>query len=260
LPRHVSNGFNNQWRRKAASTLALISLLEMWIYLFGPFLSLLPASWRANLFFAESFKWRCAAFTSGVLEACASLCALVVWYSYSVTHHTQVLLSQALRANPDVVPRPEILGLMGFMSVALNVVTWVICWFWFEGVIRAFGAAITGEIVGTLPLWIIDQSYRAVSRWNRNRRLPPLAPDEVTCCKDGQVEVLRVSSCQPKTTWKNRPTIRIKEDFFQVDKSMLGSGTRPYVYYLRRFQPGEIIRGLENCDPQAKSSSSAPKH
>ena len=232
----------------------------MWTYLAGPFLSLLPASWRANLPFAESIKWRRATFVSGALEACASLCALVFWYSYSVTHHTQLQLSRALQAHPDIVTPPQLIGLMSYVLVALNVVTWVIAWFGLEGIIRAFGAAITGEIVGTLPLWIIDQSYRAVSRWNRNRRLTPLAPDEVTWRKDGQVEVLRVSSCRPKTTWKNRPTIRIKEDFFQVDKSMLGSGTRPYVYYLRRLQPEEIIRGLENYDPQAKSSSSAPKH
>jgi len=178
-------------------------------------------------------------------------CALVVWYSYSVTHHTGVLLSLALRAHPDLSPGPQRLGLIGFISVALNVVTWVTCWFWFEGVVRAFGAAFTGEIVGTLPLWIIDQSYRAVSRWNRNRRRLPLVPDEVTWRKEGQVEVLRVMSCRPKTTWKNRPTIRIKEEFFQVDKSIPGSGIRPYVYHLRRLQPGEIIRGLENYDPQA---------
>ena len=223
----------------------------MWIYLSGPFLSLLPASWRANLPYAESIKWRRAAFVSGALEACASLCALVVWYSYSVTHHTRLQLSLALRAHPDIHPVPELLGLMGFISVALNVVTWVICWFWFEGVIRAFGAAFTGEIVGTLPLWIIDQSYRAVSRWNRNRRRLQLAPDEITWCKDGQVEVLRVMSCRPKTSWEKRPTIRIKEEFFQVDKSIPGLGTRPYVYHLRRLQSGEIIRGLEDYDPQA---------
>ena len=58
-------------------------------------------------------------------------------------------------------------------------------------------------------------------------------------------------SCRPKTTWQNRPTIRIKEEFFQLDKSIPGPGTRPYVYHLRRLQPGEIIRGLENYDPQA---------
>jgi len=117
----------------------------MWIYLFGPSLSLLPASWRAKLPFAESIKWRRDAFVSGALEACASLCALVAWYSYSVTHHTQVRLSLFLRAHPDVHPEPRILGLMGFIFVALNVVTWVICWFWFEGLVRAFGAAFTGE-------------------------------------------------------------------------------------------------------------------
>ena len=87
----------------------------MWIYLLGPFLSLLPESWRANLPYAESIRWRRATFVSGVLEACASLYALVVWYSYSVTHHTQALLLLAARAHPEVYPGPEMLGLMGFL-------------------------------------------------------------------------------------------------------------------------------------------------
>jgi hypothetical protein len=135
--------------------------------------------------------------------------------------------------------------------VALNVVTWAIAWFWLEGIVRAVGAAVTGETVGTLPLWLIDQFYRFFHRRSEHRRRPALAQDEVAWCKDGQAEVLRVMSCRPKPTWKNRPTVRIKEEFFQVDKSIPGSGPRPYVYHLRRLQPGEIIRGLENYDPRA---------
>jgi hypothetical protein len=223
----------------------------MWTYLAGPFLSLLPASWRANLPSAQAINWRRATFLSGVLEIVASLCALVYWYSYSVTHHTQLQLSRALQAHPDIVTPPQLIGLMSYVLVALNVVTWIIAWFWLEGIIRAVGAAVTGEIVGTLPLWLIEQFYRFFHRRSEHRRRPPLAPDEVTWCKEGQVEVLRVMSCRPKPTWKNRPTIRIKEEFFQVDKSIPGSGPRPYVYHLRRLKPGEIIRGLENYDPQA---------
>jgi hypothetical protein len=220
-------------------------------YLFGPFLSLLPARWRANLPFAASIKWRRAAFVSGALQACASLCALVVWYSYSVTHHTRLQLDILLRAHPSIHLNSPRLGLLGFILVALNPVTWVIVWFYFEGVVRAFGAAFTGEIVGTLPLWIVDQSYRILRRRSQNRRRLPLLPDEVAWHKEGQREVLRIMSCRPKPTWKNRPTIRIKEEFFQVDDSIPGLGPRPYVYHLRRLQPGEIIRGLENYDPQA---------
>ena len=227
----------------------------MWTYLVGPFLSLLPETWRASLPWAESIRWRRATFLSGALEACSSLCALVVWYSYSVTHHTRVQIALALRAHPNIHPRPDLLGLIGFVFVALNAVTWVICWFCFEGVVRALGAVFTEEIVGTLPLWIIDKSYRVLRRRDQNRRRPPPIPDEVTWYKDGQAEVLRVVSCRPKPTWKNRSTIHIKEEFFQVEKSILGSLPRPYVYYLRRLRPGEIIRGPENYDPQAVPSS-----
>ena len=224
-------------------------------YLFGPFLSLLPATWRANLPWAESIRWRRAAFVSGALEACASLCALVVWYSYSVTHHTRVQIDLALRAHPNIHPsRPELLGLIGFIFVALNVVTWIICWFCFEGVVRALGAAFTEESLGSLPLWVIDKAYRLFRQRSRNRHRPPLVPDEVTWCEDGQGEALRVMSCRPKPTWKNRPTVRINEEFFRVEKSIPGSGPRPYVYHLRRLQPGEIIRAPVDYDAQAALS------
>ena len=158
----------------------------MLTYLLGPFLSLLPESWRARLPSAESIRWRPATFISGALESLLSLCVLVVWYSYSVTHHTSIQIEQALRAHPNVHPNEMMMGLLGYVFVALNPVTWIICWFWFEGVIRALGAAFTDEVVGTLPLWIIDKSYRSFRERQQKRQRPPLVPDEVARFKDGQ--------------------------------------------------------------------------
>ena len=223
----------------------------MWTYLLGPFLSLFPEPWRAKLPWAESIRWQPATFISGALEALLSLCALVVWYSYSVTHHTPIQIEQALRAHPNVHPNEMMMGLFGYVFVALNPVTWIICWFWFEGVIRALGAAFTEEIVGTLPLWIIDKSYRAVRQRSQNRHRPPLVPDEVTSLGDGQAGALMIMSCQPKPTWQDRPTIRFKDEFFKVERSLAGTGLRPYVYHLRRLQPGEIVLAPENYEPEA---------
>ncbi len=225
----------------------------MWTYLLGPFLSLLPETWRARLPSAESIRWRPATFISGALESLLSLCALVVWYSYSVTHHTRVQLESALRAHPNVHPNEMMMGLLGYVFVALNPVTWIICWFGFEGVIRALGAAFTEEIVGTLPLWIIDKSHRALRQRSQNRHRPPQVPDGVTWFSDGQHEVLRIMSCRPKPGWNDRPYVRFKDEFFKVERSLAGTGLRPYVYHLRRLQPGEIVRAPENYDPQAVS-------
>jgi hypothetical protein len=223
----------------------------MLTYLFGPFLSLLPEPWRARLPSAESIRWRPATFISGALEALLSLCALVVWYSYSVTHHTRVQIDSALRAHPNVHPNEMMMGLLGYVFVALNPVTWIICWFCFEGVVRALGAAFTEEIVGTLPLWIIDKSSRALRQRSQNRHRPPLVPDEVAWVGDGQAGTLMIMSCRPKPTWQDRPTIRFKDEFFKVERSLAGTGLRPCVYHLRRLQPGEIIRAPENYDPEA---------
>ena len=221
----------------------------MWTYLLGPFLSLLPEPWRARLPSAESIRWRPATFVSGALESLLSLCALVVWYSYSVSHHTPIQLDSALRAHPNVHPNEMMMGLLGYAFVALNPVTWIVCWFCFEGVVRALGAAFTEEIVGTLPLWIIDKSYRSFRERQQKRQRPPLVPDEVAWFKAGQADVLKVASCRPKPAWQDRPTIHFQGEFFKVEKSISGTGLRPYVYHLRRLQPGEIVRAPENYDP-----------
>lgn len=216
----------------------------MLTYLLGPFLSLLPARWRKELPFAESIKWRRAAFMSGVLQACSSLYALVYWYSYSVTHHTQIEISEALRAHPHVhVTKPEV-GLVGLVFVALNVVTWIICWFGLEGIARALGAVFTGETVGTFPLWAMDRFCCAVLKWKKARRFP-MTPDEVSW----DAGTLMIKSCRPKPNWENHPTIRYKEEFFKVVEAIPDAGTESYFYRLRRLQPGEIIRGLESYEP-----------
>jgi hypothetical protein len=145
------------------------------------------------------------------------------------------------------------MGLLGYVFVALNPVTWIICWFCFEGVVRALGAAFTEEIVGTLPLWIIDRSYRLFRERQQERQRPPLVPDEVAWFKDGQAEVVQVASCRPKPAWRDGPAIHLHGEFFKVERSISGTGLRPHVYHLRRLQPGEIVRAPENYDPQAVS-------
>src|SRR5271170_2627492 len=57
----------------------------MWIFLLGPFLSLLPERWRKALPFYQSVHWRSAAVLSGLAESVIALGGLMYWYSYSVT-------------------------------------------------------------------------------------------------------------------------------------------------------------------------------
>jgi hypothetical protein len=81
----------------------------------------------------------------------------------------------------------------------------------------------------------------------------PIATDEVTWVKDGDVDILRIKSCQPKPNRENHPAIRYKGEFFKAVKAMRVSSPLSYVYHLRRLQPGEISRGLEDYQPQDES-------
>lgn len=221
----------------------------MWTYLLGPVLSLLPSRWRTRLPFAESINWQHAAFISGFFQIWFSIYLLVAWYSYSVTHHTRRDVFLVLRELHAHVGDPAKIGLIALIFVALNPVTWVIGAWGIEGGIRVLGAAITGDIIGTYPLWAIDRFYCAVERWTYNWRVPVVA-DKVTSERHGDVEILCIKSCRPKPNWQNHPTIRYHDEFFQVSNVIAAADTQKYIYHLRRLQPGEMFRGLEDYDPR----------
>ena len=222
-------------------------------YLLGPLLALLPKGWRASLRGTESIQWRRAAFVSGLLQACLALCGLVYWYSYSVTHWARDEVFLGLRAHPNVhVHEPGILGLTALVFVGLNPITWFICWIGLEGMVRLLGAAITGEIVGSLPFWAIDWCCCAARRWTNPAGAPPAA-DQVKWDKVGEEEILVVTSSRPKPNWQNHPAIRYQGELFKVTD--VTPSRHFFVYQLRRLQPGEIPRGLEDYDPAFASSS-----
>lgn len=212
----------------------------MWTYLAGPFLAFLPARWRAALLGEVPVKWERATIFSGVIEATAAIVALVVWYSVFVT-----------RAGPAIERHFgwPYSGLMGLLSLLMHPLTWVICYFGFEGAARMLAGLTTDETPGTLPLVLMDRAVR-FARHGEWRAEPALVRDKVE--RQGESGELKIASCREKENWKYPLTIRYEGEFFQVqaERHLADAHERPHVYLLKKLPSNEIIRGLEEYDPE----------
>jgi hypothetical protein len=208
----------------------------MWTYTIGPALALLPERWRAARFGELGVDWARAAAISGLIEGFGAVAMLVVWYSVFVTRLAPII---------DPYVRGSLLsGYVGLFSFAAHPLTWVICYFGCEGVVRFLAAVVTGEGRGTLPLALVAWAVDYAARPSGNA----VVPDEVTA--GAETCDLQVASSRAKDHWKYPLTICYCEQFYQVMSAEFHArAARPHVYFLRKLPPNETIKGLEQYDP-----------
>lgn len=216
-------------------------------YVVGPFAALLPKRWRQGERNGPTTYFARAALISGVAEAVLSLMVMGFWYAGVVglfsSHYANFITTSAQALSSEWT----FAGGAGLIGFATNPITWLILYFAFEGVIRAFAAIASNEVVGTLPLYLADFLWRKLRRKRKAPELP-LVPDEIT--PGGSTCDIRIASCRRRDGWRYPFTLRYAGGYFQViDEQYMAAGPRPYIYSLRRLPPGEIARGLKNYDP-----------
>jgi hypothetical protein len=216
-------------------------------YIFAPFYALLPKRWRQGVRNGPETYLARAALMSGVGEAVLALIALGMWYMACVglfSNHFASFIDTAAQALSSAWIFGGAAGLIGF---AVSPLTWLIIYFCLEGVIRAFAALASGEVVGILPLYIAEFLWRKAKRNKRATQLP-LVPDEIT--PGGGTCDIQIASCRPREGWAYPFTLRYAGAYFQVvDMKSIGAGPRPFIYSFRRLPVGAIARGLQNYDP-----------
>jgi hypothetical protein len=231
--------------------------------LLGPFLALFPKRWRDSLPAVLTPNWRLATILSGLAESAASLFALVVWYSYSMT--TWVARGMDSATNGDL-PRQANEQEIGFAAVtifAMHPLTWVIAYFAMEGVVRVLGAAISETIMGTFPLYLVDfvvakvtgraaasetaapgalrsnvSSYADAVRQKVLMAKLPEVPDEIILKRSGIDETLEIRACRTKDDWVPPRIVRYGEVYYRLEETAKGSASRPFAYILRRLAAG----------------------
>jgi hypothetical protein len=213
--------------------------------LIGAIASFLPQRYRSAISVSVP-----AAAISGAAQFLFCLGAFIYRY-FTFTH-------QRLFADTNVMLKAGQIGgesaLMGSGLLLLNEyllqpLTIVLCYFVFEGLLRLVAAAITQEIVPTLPLYLVLLSQQKLHGIRHERALGERIVDQVsfvessTCC-------LRIASCRPKEGWNKLITVAYQDELYEVAAAQEGNPPRPFVYLLRKKPDHKVIRGLHHYDPE----------
>jgi len=235
---------------------------DMWIFLLGPFLSLLPSRWRKALPFYDAVHWRSAAILSGLAESRMALAGLMYWYSYSVATWVSRALDNVLSKNAPTTITVHEVGFAALVIWATHPLTWAIAFFGVEGLTRV-SAALADTFLGLFPLYLLEQVYSKIFR----RGVPEPAgavefsesyvssyvgamrgkvvsarlsqvPDEHYILKNTAEEILEIRAWRAKPDWNPPRVVRYEDRYYRLEDYARGSGPRPFVYRLRRLAAG----------------------
>jgi hypothetical protein len=220
----------------------------MWIYLLGPFLSLLPMRWRKALPFYDAVHWRSAAILSGLAESFMALGGLMYWYSYSVTTWVSRALDNVLGKNAPTTITDHDIGFAALLIWATHPLTWAIAFFGIEGIGRLC-AALTDTVLGVFPFYVLEKIYSKIFRngeaepagavkFSQNHissyvgtmrekvasaRLSQV-PDEHCILKNTADEILEIRAWRAKPGWNPPRVVRYEDRYYRLEGCARGSG------------------------------------
>ena len=195
----------------------------VWGYILGPFLAFLPSRWRATWFADRHFPWRGATIASGILQVIMVPAVVIHFRAY------QYFLIVGNFADPG---------------------TWVVFYFFFEGVGRSVAAATTGETPGTLLLVAPDRLLLFVRRKLAPAPLPMIS-DLVTRDDSRADWQLRIAACRAKRDWDVGRLLRYEERFYRIQSCLQEGGPRPFVFLLSALAAGVPSRSVIIYSPEA---------
>ncbi|MGB7726587.1 MAG: hypothetical protein WBL50_01050 [Candidatus Acidiferrum sp.] len=235
-------------------------MFEVWTYVLGPVLALLPQRWREAIDPDRQMAWIPATILSGTIEALAELIALIYWYSYSVGGWAQQAVTATIKAHPEAAIREDTVGFAALTLMAMHPLTWVIACVGVEGPVRALGAAFAGNVNGSSALWALDRivllfrrrgdagaiAGNAASFVNALRdkfilTRTPLVADEIYLSRDGPQELMEIHSCRPKEDWDPPRVMRYQGVYYRLESCSKGEAPRPFHFNLRKLSAG--VRG-----------------
>jgi hypothetical protein len=206
----------------------------VWTFLFGPFLSFLPQRWRNQRFSQHRIAWRPATIISGILQFIFAPFLLLFWSASEVCSLGKSLGFGCSSSGPEQT--------FSLLLAGMNPITWLMVYLIFEGLGRAFAAAMIGETPGTLVLVAPDLLYRYFTK-RSGKRTPELA-DLVTQDDLRADWQLKIESARPKCDWQAGNLLRFGGQYYRLEGIHEASGPRPSVYLLRRLSAGVASRSV----------------
>jgi hypothetical protein len=199
----------------------------VWGYILGPFLAFLPSRWRAAWFADRHFPWRGATIVSGMLQFIAVPLIVIHFRAYQY-----------------------FLVVGNFMDPG----TWVVFYFFFEGVGRSVAAATTGETAGTLLLVGPDRLLLYVRR--KLAPAPPAPVPDMVTRDDSRAEwQLKIESCRAKDDWTIGRLLRYDGRYYRITARAEEGRPRPFVFLLSALAAGVPSRSVILYSPETVEST-----
>ena len=229
-------------------------------YLLGPVVALLPRRWRKTLPGAGRVQWERSATISGILEIAAALVALGYWYMYALTPVVSRGMELAVNGKLGPAVTEQQIGGAALILFLSHPLTWILAFFFLEGAVRMCGAAFAENVLGTMPLYLLERaSFLAKNgRWMRSgdvaqqnvnilmksmrERLLEAKLEEVTdelhYTRNGEEEMLELRASRRKEEWAPPKIVRVDELYYRLEEVSVEKGARPFRYRLRRLDAG----------------------
>lgn len=229
----------------------------MLTYLLGPVLAFLPLRWRQGLS-SLKINWPHATTISGFSELAGGLAAFWKWYFVSMNHWINRGWDVALQhpGGPDITDHA--VGAAALLIWASHPMTWLLGYVCIEGAVRFLGAAFSGSILGTLPLFLIAKIIAAFQPGSHAdaegpsmassfasaigekflERSQPESADELIATQNGHEEFLEIRASRRKPDWDPPRTVRIHDTYYRLENFTKTVPPRPFCYTLRKLTAG----------------------
>ncbi len=213
--------------------------------------TLCPEEVRRKWLHAVPSESSAATVISGAIEFLLMISLLFVRY-YSFMTYRLSGLTAALMEKGGVLGDMHAVfgaGISAYMEFLLQPLTILLIYFTLEGAFRMSAAVATGEVVGTLPFFLLHRATVAFNDYWTEKKLGPRIPDLVQKNPENDEYQIVVASCRQKEDWNSSLTIRYEGSLYEVYRTGMGKEPRPYIYCLPLAPLSKTIRGLCDYDP-----------
>ncbi len=212
--------------------------------------SYLPRFYRERWIHGPAPDLRRGALVSGILQFFLCLALLIFgyfrWIVYIGAAFARAYAAHEIKDLSQSGYQAGV-GMVSYISYLLRPTTIVIAYFAAEGITRFAAALLTGETIGSGPLFLVGLLHRRVERKRREKFLGPLVADVVQA-GDGVSCDLRIASCRPKD-WGSLVTLRYAGKLYILAAHGTAPAPRRFVYQLKELPAGTVARGLRDYDP-----------
>jgi hypothetical protein len=222
-------------------------------FLLGFAVVLLPERFRRQWLPQWHGNLLTSAAASGIAQMLSALGILAVRYPRFIQEQVaqidaRVVAGLAEKGGDTAVRAAGIILLVAYVLLPTSL---LLIYFAFEGAVRLIAAISTREVVGTLPLALLDIASQKWSEYYAEKKQGPRVPDLVSePPMNGSGYDLAIASCRSRPGWDHLMTISYNDKLYEVAEYIEGDEPRKHIYLLRLAPLQKVVRGLHQYDPE----------